>query len=92
MIQCPHCQVQVQPCGLSIHLHRWCKAQNTYANALEKRRERAPDQDQVAVPVQVESQRQQAMQEPDSEVLSSPGLAVSSVKNTLFDEVHSYSI
>jgi hypothetical protein len=89
MIQCPHCQVEVQPCRLLIHLRRWCKAQNTiYANALEKRRERAQDQDQVAV--QVESQQQQPAQEPD--VLSSPGFAASSVKNTLFDEVHSYSI
>lgn len=83
MIQCPHCQVEVQPRGLSIHLSRWCKAQrSTYSNALEKRRERAQDQDQVAV--QVESQRQQALAQ---EVLSPLSLAVSSV-NTLFDEVH----
>ena len=41
MIQCPHCQAEVQPWGLLVHINRWCKAHTkAVTDALEKRRER----------------------------------------------------
>lgn len=40
MIKCPHCQVEVQPHGLSVHISQWCKAQAmAIANILKKRQE-----------------------------------------------------
>ena len=40
MIKSPHCQVEVQPHGLSVHISRWCKAQAmAIANILKKRQE-----------------------------------------------------